>query len=598
MKHILSLIIALVMLSGCVEPTPDRRLLRAEGLIGSLPDSALAILSAIEPSTVDGKRNAALYGLLLTQARHKNYINETDDSLITASLRFFNSEGPEDKEMLAHFYRAAINDFAARYDTALLENLKALGIAKALGDDYWKARTYEQIAGNYYASYNIPMAIQYYDSASVHYKLSGQKLNYLYSQVQLARALGFNKDVDEAIATLDNLDLGEYQSDSVFQGVRHESYVWFYRRKGLYGEARAHLKAALDYFNDKWQTEIHWPEISMMYTNLNQRDSALYFLEKAKSIGVSEHRSGAIEQAEYFYYDAFGDKDKALTALSDAAYEASEFKEKCLESNLVLVEKEFYIEQMLKNQYEAQKTAFIWKVVSLVVIIAGLVALTVVVRKVRRKRRELVILITQKDAFEQSAQEESAKGEELERKLERNSVRIAHLEAELESKDEKASSERVSFEITLKGHLDNEKRWQRNASRLMELRGNLVDALATEVYYMGDKSTEKICQIVKKKIAEFKSDDMRRELEQLVDDCNDGIITRMRAEMPSFKDNHIWFVVLKISGFSMRTICILSDMTIGNYYNYWSRLRARIESSDAPSKQEFIEALRPKGSPE
>ena len=189
MKHILSLIIALVMLSGCVEPTPDRRLLRAEGLIDSLPDSALAILSAIEPSTVDGKRNTALYGLLLTQARHKNYINETDDSLITASLRFFNSEGPEDKEMLAHFYRAAINDFAARYDTALLENLKALGIAKALGDDYWKARTYEQIAGNYYASYNIPMAIQYYDSASVHYKLSGQKLNYLYSQVQLARAL-------------------------------------------------------------------------------------------------------------------------------------------------------------------------------------------------------------------------------------------------------------------------------------------------------------------------------------------------------------------------------------------------------------------------
>ena len=586
------------MLSGCVEPTPDRRLLRAEGLIDSLPDSALAILSAIEPSTVNGKRNTALYGLLLTQARHKNSIIETDDSLITASLRFFNSEGPEDKEMLAHFYRAAINGFAARDDTALIENLKALGIAKALGDDYWKARTYEQIADNYYFSYNIPMAIQYYDSSGIFYKLSGRKLNYLYVQLELAGCLEFNERFTESIEVLDNMDFQEYAEDSVFMGMRHSFYVRPNIRIKQNDAALAHFEAARTYFNGKYQDLIDWPEISMLYSDLNQLDSALYFLEKAKSMGDHPYRDGAVEVAEYYYYQKIGDADKAFVAYKSSINKDIEIKRKCLESNLVLVEKEFYIGQMLKNQYETQKTAFIWKVVSLMVIIAGLVALTVVVRKVRRKRRELVMLITQKDAFEQSAQEESAKGEELERKLERNSVRIAHLEAELESKDEKASSERVSFEMTLKGHLDNEKRWQRNASRLMELRGNLVDALATEVYYMGDKSTEKICQIVKKKIAEFKSDDMRRELEQLVDDCNDGIITRMRAEMPSFKDNHIWFVVLKISGFSMRTICILSDMTIGNYYNYWSRLRARIESSDAPSKQEFIEALRPKGSPE
>ena len=46
------------------------------------PDSALHILESIETQQLSAQADRAYYALLLTQARDKNYIVQTDDSLI------------------------------------------------------------------------------------------------------------------------------------------------------------------------------------------------------------------------------------------------------------------------------------------------------------------------------------------------------------------------------------------------------------------------------------------------------------------------------------------------------------------------------------
>ena len=57
-------------------------LLSADSLMEIYPDSALSILESISSPQKLPCADRALYALLLTQARHKNYIALGDDSLI------------------------------------------------------------------------------------------------------------------------------------------------------------------------------------------------------------------------------------------------------------------------------------------------------------------------------------------------------------------------------------------------------------------------------------------------------------------------------------------------------------------------------------
>ena len=57
------------------------------------PDSALHILESIESQQLTVHADRAYYALLLTQARDKNYIVQTDDSLIRTAVQYYDSIG-------------------------------------------------------------------------------------------------------------------------------------------------------------------------------------------------------------------------------------------------------------------------------------------------------------------------------------------------------------------------------------------------------------------------------------------------------------------------------------------------------------------------
>ena len=71
-----------VSLSSCSSSVKNPLLLCADSLMEVSPDSALSILESISSPQKLSRADRALYALLLTQARHKNYVPLDDDSLI------------------------------------------------------------------------------------------------------------------------------------------------------------------------------------------------------------------------------------------------------------------------------------------------------------------------------------------------------------------------------------------------------------------------------------------------------------------------------------------------------------------------------------
>lgn len=55
----------------------------------SRPDSALCILQGISMDKFATQADSACYALLLTQARDKNYVVQTDDSLIRYAVAYY-----------------------------------------------------------------------------------------------------------------------------------------------------------------------------------------------------------------------------------------------------------------------------------------------------------------------------------------------------------------------------------------------------------------------------------------------------------------------------------------------------------------------------
>ncbi len=576
-------------LAGCGRREPDSRLLRADSLMWSRPDSALALIDSIDESTLRGNDDRALRALLLTQARHKNNIFETDDSLIQTAVKYYDDHGPDSCIMLAHFYRAAVLNSAEVYDTALIENLKALDIAKALNDVYWMARAYEQISDNYYLCYNIAGAIPYLDSAVTCYDKANRKLNALYAQISLARSYGHNKDDSKAIAILDLLDITNFSTDSTLLIWINESYIRPLIHLRRYDEAAAHFQKVLDLRKGELDPMVYLPDVVELYINLNHADTARYYLDCAKFKKEVNVQYGGCDMAEYMYQRAFGTPERALVALEAANSKFDVVNESSLENNLAFIEKEYYNVKMQLKQREEERNR-LWLIFGIIfTLFITIVGLSVYQIMLRNKRREIINLTFGYNILQQNLSDKSREEEKLRTFIDEKEATLTEVKAQLNQ----AGAVLADTVATLERQMNDNLKWESMAKNLMKRQHSLIDELA-EHLDKGKASSNAVYKCIQNKMAIYKTPEMRQQLERLVNDCFDNVIVKMREQLPKFKEADIWFVTLKLAGFSQHAICLFADMTIGNYYNKWTRLRKRILDSDSPNKEIFYALLSPK----
>lgn len=121
-KQTIALIAILTaLLTACTETTGyNTTLVQADSLMNLHPDSALNMLESISTDSLKTKADRAYHALLLTQARDKNYIVQTDDSLIQVAVRYYDTHENAPLQARAYycwgsFYRDR-NDYSQAID--------------------------------------------------------------------------------------------------------------------------------------------------------------------------------------------------------------------------------------------------------------------------------------------------------------------------------------------------------------------------------------------------------------------------------------------------------------------------------------------------
>lgn len=128
MKNNIALIILLIafLSVACNErQSNNRQLILADSLMQSRPDSALCILQGISMDKFATQADSACYALLLTQARDKNYVVQTDDSLIRYAVAYYDKTNDVRMQAKAHYYWGCVYRDMNRQAEAIREFLIA-----------------------------------------------------------------------------------------------------------------------------------------------------------------------------------------------------------------------------------------------------------------------------------------------------------------------------------------------------------------------------------------------------------------------------------------------------------------------------------------
>lgn len=220
----------------------------AESLMQRYPDKALAVLDSMEVPSPSNKLQYASWCLLITQARDKNYIKHTSDSLINIALAYFEKQDDPFRKATALYYEGRVNHDMDNADEATELYLQARDVAVGT-KDYKLLYLINSHLGSLYAYRNLAnLALEAYEKAH-NYSIQLQDSALIsYSYSYLGRVSALKEDWQKGLD--------------------------FYKKAIDIAEESESIKALI----------LASGEISTVYNAMSMLDSSIYYLKETMTI--------------------------------------------------------------------------------------------------------------------------------------------------------------------------------------------------------------------------------------------------------------------------------------------------------------------------
>lgn len=263
-----------VSLSSCSSSVKSPLLLSADSLMEIYPDSALSILESISSPQKLPRADRALYALLLTQARHKNYIALGDDSLIKMAVEYYGDKKKSVRAAKAHYYWGATYLEKGYTSFAVDEYLTAIRLMPVR--DEFLAMIYDNLADCYEKDDLYDIAIEAYRQA---YQILEGGSQQTYPLRGIARICLLQNKKDSALLYYQKaLDYALAEQDSSLIGALYHDLAMVYNEKKDYVQADKYVSKAMIMQGDD-AVNVCLSNAQIML-NLNKLDSASYFFSK------------------------------------------------------------------------------------------------------------------------------------------------------------------------------------------------------------------------------------------------------------------------------------------------------------------------------
>ena len=136
------------------QPESDPAIYQAESFMDVYPDSAFLLLKNILKPEKLSAEEYATWCLLMTQARDKNYMEHTSDSMINVAVKYFERHKDPKRLAWSYYYSGIISNELGEHVQSQLAFLKARSVALEIDEPKLLGRIYENLV-NFYTSFVI-----------------------------------------------------------------------------------------------------------------------------------------------------------------------------------------------------------------------------------------------------------------------------------------------------------------------------------------------------------------------------------------------------------------------------------------------------------
>ena len=579
--YILLAAVALTLVMGCGRSV-DKRLVLADTLMWTAPDSSLKILTAINRDSLQDKENLAYHALLLTQAQFRCNGNCESDTLINLALSHYSDNHIREHYTRSLMYKGAFNEV---HDNPV-EAIKWYKCAEDNADttDYRNLAQINMRMGMlYYNNYNghIMGVERFYKSNNIYKKLSNEKnqataLHYLGNIYRLTDSI-------KAIECLESsylLAKGNVDSIEFFDIVGDLALA--YLTVGDTKNAKKYINECLTEGQD-FVDDYVISTAARIFIAESKADSALFFIKKLNWSDNPELK------LKYYitlgdYYKLRGDLNRSREyyllsqTLSDSLEKLNN------EKGLITLESDInktFIEKNKKGFLSESKIARLLFIILLITIVISV--LHIFFRRLKYKKISASINdefnrlnLEIKEANLKQLEHQFVINETLE-KLEKSSIRINKLIKE------KQDLIRIS-ENTSKEQDYDAGEYKLKSMHLSSLMAYHINVMRNLMHSKNVDNEMKFAKTVGKTIEKYKKDDrLFDELGHYIDVEYDNYISDIKSKYNISKSD-LQLIILKMCDFDNVDICFILGFSTKTIYTKMSKLARKLNIETSLSK--------------
>lgn len=532
-----------VLVSFCFVSEVSDKLDLAESLLQPRPDSCLAIMESIDVNNLRTREEKARYALLMSAALDKNYVEVTSDSLIQTAVDYYSVRNDQKRRMMAYYYQGLILNSAGDYTASIISLEKAEKDALAIEDHLYVGLIYRTKGDIFSKTMNNRASQACIQDAIAHFKYLENSDYVSFAELGLAISYINSHDFSTAKQQLESVLL--YNNDILKDYYSIENAVIQVETDGDPLEAVRLFREA-----PKTLFDLHdYCFYALAMESIGQKDSTERLFNGAYALCLSQEDS---VEVDFMYADVLyrrGYYKDAYNLTRKAAFVQDSLTRVFLQQSVSNAQRDYYKAESQLQEERAERLRERNRLGILVCLLALalLSGLTISYRK--RKEQE---------------------------------VKEQMLELSI-AKSELHQAEQTN--ASLLGSLFSEK-----LNHLDKISGN---------YVLADSDRERLAALreFKEEIASMRTDeDLFLSLEKDLDRYCDGVMTKLRSQVPSIKGENLKLIALFFAGLPYSTVqLVMNRVSIESLKMARSRFRKEIKAANASDEVLFLKLLEMKG---
>ena len=311
-KHVIFLVLlsaTLVLLTSCSCRRTAATLDDVETYIQSRPDSALAVIRAIDTTTLTTRSVRARYALLHSIALDKNWIDTTDVNVVMPAVEYYDRHPSGLYRAKAYYYLGRIQENGGDLSAASVSLLKSEKYAEGTDDIAFKSLLYQALSDVYSRNYLLEEALSY---ATKSYELAMRDCDTLGASVSLYSMAAYLNNM-ERFAEADSIYRELMSFTQVKPNIRQMMLCGYamlsVTYSGEYGQAVNLFGEVVETYGSL-NSENHWGAYAYALLRVGEK-------ERSDSIFKQMESSGAGRSLSFCWWKSRAD---AFTGNYEAAY--------------------------------------------------------------------------------------------------------------------------------------------------------------------------------------------------------------------------------------------------------------------------------------